>query len=81
MLLGGVYLGGTREVFHIYVYILEAVWRGSRAVDGLVRSRCVRVDHEGGVRLQGVDVCVICGHLRSGTKEFGEFTQPMVSTI
>ena len=72
--MGGVFLGGTKEVFHIDVFVLEAVGIGSFAVGGLVRPRCGGgggVDHKVGVGVQGLDVCVICNHLGSGTEEVG----------
>ena len=65
----GVSLGGTKEVFHIEIYVLEAVSRGCHAVSGIVRPRRGGVDHEGGAGVQGVDVCVIGNRLVCCTEE------------
>ena len=69
LLLSGVFLGGTNEVIHIDVYILEAVRRGCRAFGSLVRPICGGVDHEGGVGVQVVEVCVIGNRLGYGKEE------------
>ena len=68
-MLGGVSLGGTKEVVHIYIHVLETVGRGGLAVGSIVRPIRGRVYHKdrGGVQVSAIVIISDC--LGCGTKK------------